>query len=104
MAGLTEGVGKNPWVRLALYALASPVYAYRFARHVEERWRFMRLAVAPGMLCECGVWLSLVGLWKCSCGFTFRGHLLRRCPVCGTVPCVIRCFRCGVTTKLPEAD
>jgi hypothetical protein len=47
--------------------------------------------------------VSLVGMWRCSCGnHVYRGHLLRLCPVCGTVPVVVRCYRCGVTTKLPD--
>lgn len=95
---------KNPWVDGALFALASPVLAAKGMRRALERYRFFRLAMAPVIVCECGAEVSLVGLWRCSCGFTYRGHLLRICPVCGTIPCVVRCYRCGVTTKLPEAS
>lgn len=88
------------WV---LLALASPILFFQAVRRTMERYRFFRLAMESEMLCECGSPISLVGLWKCSCSFTYRGHLLRSCPVCRTVPCVVRCYRCGVTTKLPES-
>jgi hypothetical protein len=95
---------KNPWVDGTLFVLASPVLALKAMQRAVERYRFFRLAMAPAITCECGAEVSLVGLWRCTCGFTYRGHLLRMCPVCGTMPCVIRCYRCGVTTKLPEAS
>jgi hypothetical protein len=99
MAGM-----KNPWIDGALFVLASPVLAVKAGRRALERYRFFRLAMEPAIVCECGSTVSLVGFWRCSCGFTYRGHLLRLCPVCGTIPCVVRCYRCRVTTKLPEAS
>ena len=87
----------------ALFVLASPILLVQALRRAIERYRFFRLAMEPQMLCECGSAISLVGLWRCSCSFTYQGHLLRICPVCGTIPCVVRCYRCGVTTKLPES-
>ena len=93
---------RDSWVDVALFILASPVLLFLAARRGRERWKFFHLAMQPEIVCECGSMVSLVGLWKCSCGFTYQGHLLRRCPVCFSVPCVIRCYRCGVTTKLPE--
>jgi len=97
------GVGDS-WIDGALFVLASPVLAVNGIRRALRRYRFFRLALEPAIVCECGSPLSLVGFWKCSCGFTYRGHLLRLCPVCGTIPCIVRCFRCGVTTKLPEGS
>ena len=94
---------KNLWLDCALFALASPILTFKAARRAAERYRFFRLAMSPAIICECRVEVPLVGFWRCSCGFTYRGHLLRMCPVCGTIPCVVRCYRCGVTTKLPEA-
>jgi hypothetical protein len=94
---------KNPWVDGALFVLASPILALQAIRRAVERYRFFRLAMTPAIACECGAEVPLVGIWKCPCNFTYRGHLLRVCPVCGTIPCVVRCYRCGVTTKLPEA-
>ena len=89
------------WV---LLVLSSPILAVQALRRAHERYRFFRLAMEPEMHCECGATVSLVGYWRCSCGFTYRGHLLRACPVCQSIPCVARCFRCGVTTKLPESS
>lgn len=99
MAGI-----KNTWIDWALFVVASPVLLFQASRRSVERYRFVRLAMQAEIICECGVPISLVGLWRCSCGFTYRGHLLRQCPVCDTIPCVVRCYRCGVTTKLPEAS
>jgi hypothetical protein len=95
---------KNPWLDCILFVLASPVLLVKAARRAGERYRFFRLAMAPAIVCECGAEVSLVGVWKCSCNYTYCGHLLRACPVCGTIPCVVRCYRCGITTKLPEAS
>ena len=87
---------------VTLFALASPILFALAVRRCWERYQFMRVATQPSITCECGALVMLVGVWRCSCRFTYAGHLLRRCPVCGTVPCVVRCYRCGVTTKLPE--
>ncbi len=94
---------KDPWLDGILFVLASPILFVKAARRAFEGCRFFRLAMAPAITCECGTKISLVGFWHCSCNnYVYRGHLLRRCPVCGTIPCVVRCPRCGVTTKLPE--
>ncbi len=94
---------KNPWVNLTILVLASPIILVQAIRRGIERWRFFRLAMQPAITCECGSPVLLVGFWKCSCGFTYQGHLLRTCPVCYTIPCVVRCYACRRTTKLPEA-
>ncbi len=95
---------KNLWLDGILFILASPVLFVKAVRRAGERYRFFRLAMAPAIVCECGAEVSLVGVWKCSCNYTYHGHLLRMCPVCGTIPVVVRCYGCGVTTKLPEAS
>ena len=95
---------KDPWVDGVLFVLASPVLVVQALRRAFERYWFFRLAMRPAIVCECGSQVPLVGFWRCSCGFCYRGHLLRVCPVCGSLPCVVRCYRCGVTTKLPEAS
>jgi len=95
---------KDPKVRLALFVLASPVLLVKAILRARRRYVFFRLAMEVSIYCQCGEPISLVGFWKCSCGFTYQGHLLRRCSVCFSVPCVVRCYRCGVTSKLPESD
>jgi hypothetical protein len=95
---------KINWFDGILFFLASPILFVCALRRGCERYRFFEMAMEPAIVCECGAPVSLVGLWRCSCGFTYRGHLLRTCPVCGTIPCVVRCYRCGVTKKLPEAS
>jgi formate dehydrogenase maturation protein FdhE len=99
MAGM-----KDRWLDFALFVFASPILLARALRRAVERGRFVHTAMLEQIVCECGASVSLVGLWRCGCGFTYRGHLLRTCPVCHTVPILVRCYRCGVTTKLPEAS
>jgi len=89
---------------LGLLLVASPVYLALALCRAVRHYRFVRVAFASSLMCECGEELSLVGMWRCSCRFTYRGHLLRVCPACGSLPCVVRCYRCGVTTKLPEPE
>ena len=95
---------KESLLDCVLFVLSSPILAAQALRRAHERYRFFCLAMEPEMSCECGAPVSLVGYWRCSCGFTYRGHLLRVCPVCRSIPCVARCYRCGVTTKLPESS
>ena len=71
---------------------------FRLRNHID----FLRLATATQIFCECGASISLVGLWRCSCTFTYCGHLLQMCPLCGKIPKICRCYACGLTTKLPE--
>lgn len=64
---------------------------------------FWRTAYAPRVRCRnCGASISLVGIWECHCHFTYRGHLLRECPICGSLPSMVKCFNCGVTERLPK--
>ena len=68
-----------------------------------DKWQWHRLAVSPALMCACGEEVSLLGEWRCRCGYTYQGHLMRTCPVCLSMPRVARCYACGLTTKLPEA-
>lgn len=70
----------------------------RLRTHIE----FLTLSTATQIYCECGSPISLVGFWRCSCTFTYRGHLLQMCPLCGKIPKICRCYACGLTTKFPE--
>lgn len=94
---------KNSWLDWVLLVLASPIILAKAILRARERYRFFRLAMEPAITCECGQPVALVGFWRCSCGYTYAGHLLRACPVCHTIPCVVRCYACQRTTKLPEA-
>jgi len=94
---------KDALINIALWILASPIYAVRWYLKLLREWRFWRASYTPAIHCRnCGAEISLVGLWRCGCGFTYRGHVLRFCPVCGSLPRMVRCFECGVTAKLPE--
>jgi len=93
---------RNAAVDVALFLLASPVLLMLYLLRCWTHMQFLKAASAASIECECGREVSLVGMWRCSCGFTYRGHLLRICPVCGRLPSMVRCYGCGVTTKLPE--
>ena len=85
-----------------LWIAASPVYALFALPRMARRVRLARITVQQSMPCRtCGREVSLIGFWRCGCGFTYRGHLLRLCPVCGTLPELIRCEHCGATEKVP---
>src|SRR5689334_13134376 len=86
---------------LTIFLLASPMLAIVTLRRAIRKLRFFLAASRIEVTCECGAAVALVGVWKCGCGFTYSGHLLTICPVCASVPCVVRCYRCGITTKLP---
>ena len=97
-----SGVRKNRWVcDSVLFLLASPVlitcHAVRFFRRLGVIGKSLRMTLP----CRtCGAEISLVGLWKCECGFTYQGHLLRYCPICRSFPNMVRCYRCGTTEKI----
>ena len=90
-------------LNLLLFVLASPVYFAKWLRRMQQQWRFYRISYTLRITCQnCQATISLVGIWRCGCGYTYRGHVLRVCPVCGALPRMVRCFSCGVTKKLPE--
>jgi hypothetical protein len=94
--------GTRLLVDLLLFLLASPVYFVRFLYRTWRHCRYLctvRTFVIP---CSCGSNIELIGTWRCGCGFTYRGHVLAACPLCGRVPAMIRCYECGLTTLLPE--
>jgi len=88
---------------MGLTILASPILILKAVFRLRRHIHFLRIASAPAILCRCGRPIFLVGIWKCSCTFTYRGHLMRYCPICGQIPRMARCYGCGLTTKLPEA-
>lgn len=88
-----------------LFMFASPVLALRALVRFLRRLQLLREAVQWAIPCRtCGDQISLVGFWRCRCGFTYQGHLLRFCPVCGSFPKMIRCYKCGATEVIPTCD
>lgn len=88
---------------VVLWIFASPIYVMQWLWRAALRWRFLLLAYTPRIICRnCHLPVSLVGFWRCRCGFTYSGHLLRVCPVCRTRPRMARCYACGATERLPE--
>ena len=94
----------DPFVELLCWVAASPLLLAGWLVRMVRSLEFWRTAYAAAIPCgNCGAPISLVGMWRCGCQFTYRGHLLRECPICGSVPRMVRCFACGVTERLPEA-
>ena len=90
-------------IRFILWLLASPFLVIKFLLRTVRRARYYQVAYTTAIRCtSCRENISLVGEWRCGCGYTYRGHLLRECPVCASLPRMVRCFRCGLTEVLPE--
>lgn len=90
------------WQReLLLWLLASPVLAIVAIVRAVRGMRLLRAAMRPTLPCRtCGDPIALLGMWRCHCGYSYQGHLLRICPVCQTLPQVVRCYRCNTTQKV----
>src|SRR5437870_6376237 len=95
-----RSVIKNPMkkIEILLYVLALP---FEIADWCGRTYRYLHIATREEIACECGESISLVGRWRCGCGWTYMGHLLRVCPICSTRPRIVRCYECGLTTRLP---
>lgn len=86
-----------------LWFFACPVLFIRWLFRLIRRYRFYRMAYTTRITCTtCGAEISLLGVWRCRCGWTSASHLMRRCPICGSLPRMVRCFNCGATELLPE--
>lgn len=96
-----KALGGPAWLGDALLLLlALPTYALVALVRLGRSVRFVRMAGRRSAVCRtCGRRVWLVGFWRCVCGFTYRGHVLRFCPVCRTLPQVIRCEHCGATER-----
>ena len=86
-----------------LWLFASPILILRALVRAYRKSRVYEYMNAESIPCACGADVPLIGLWRCGCGFTYRGQLLRPCPICQTIPRVVRCHSCRVTILLPEA-
>lgn len=84
-----------------LFLLASPVLAVAAIARLKRRAALLRKATQPTLPCRtCGHQIMLLGMWRCGCGYTYQGHLLRFCPICDSFPRMVRCYRCSATQKL----
>jgi hypothetical protein len=81
-----------------LLIFASPILAIRSVLRFVRYLSFLRKTIQPTLTCRtCGATIHLLGMWRCGCGHTAEGHVLRFCPVCHSFPAMIRCCRCGAT-------
>jgi len=88
---------------VVLWILSRPIALLLGIVRFIRRIPFWKTAYSATIPCRtCGSPISLLGQWKCGCSWTYRGHLLRRCPQCFCLPRVARCLACGCTLLLPE--
>ena len=86
-----------------LFVLASPILLVKALARGLKRYKFLHVAYSASLTCSnCQRKISTLGMWKCGCGFTYRGHVLRHCPICRSLPRMARCFACGNTELLPK--
>lgn len=86
---------------LVLFVLASPILLLRGTLRSVRRLQLLRMAAQPSIVCRtCGSEITLLGVWRCACGFTYQGHALRYCPGCGNFPRWVRCYHCGITQRV----
>jgi hypothetical protein len=86
-----------------LFLFASPILLVRGCFRLRRQTRFWIVAYSTSLACvNCRSKISLVGMWKCGCGYTYTGHALRHCPVCASLPRTLRCVNCSVSRLLPE--
>lgn len=106
--GKSEHEPMPPAAAIFLLVLLAPVIAIvalifalvGLIRLVRLLWS-CRYAWATAITCRhCRQSIPLVRGWRCGCGFTFVGSVLRLCPVCGTRPVMVRCQTCGMTRKI----
>jgi hypothetical protein len=92
-------------IGIMLWLLASPILLVKWIVRGARRARFWRVSYSTRIVCRnCLKPISLVGMWRCGCGYTYRGHLLRFCPICASIPRMVRCHNCQTTAKLPELE
>jgi hypothetical protein len=86
---------------LLIRVLAFPVVVALGLLKAIRALRSARYAWASSLTCRhCGSSIALVRAWRCSCGFTYVGSVLRQCPVCSARPVMARCDQCGMTRKI----
>ncbi|MCB9503132.1 MAG: hypothetical protein H6696_14470 [Deferribacteres bacterium] len=91
---LLINIGKTVGLLLLL-----PFFLFWDIKRFRYYMRKLRYAIKTGITCgNCGSQIPLVGMWSCSCGYQYTGNLFKVCPICGSLPDVVRCPHCGVTT------
>lgn len=88
-------------INAALLVLSAPFALVVAAVRLSRQLQLARLASQESFICStCSNEVSLLGFWRCTCGHTYQGHLLRECPVCSSIPKMARCFECSATRML----
>jgi hypothetical protein len=85
------------FVKYGIPVLASP---WELGECIWKKYRQYKLTQTLSLDCECGEAVSLIGKFRCKCGFVYVGHILWKCPVCAAVPRIVRCYACGLTRIL----
>lgn len=86
-----------------IWILASPILFILWGVRLARRVKYWCVAYATEITCmHCRSKISLVGMWRCGCGYTYAGHLLRTCPICHSLPRMVPCLSCGASRLLPE--
>ena len=92
----------NAIFQIVRWLIVGPILLARFILRAFQWFDFWAVAYRHDISCRnCGSAISLVGIWRCRCGYTYKGHVLRSC-VCGSLPRMVRCFQCGITQELPK--
>src|SRR5207247_52400 len=66
--------GLNLTTDWILWVLASPILFIRWIFRLARRWKVLQLGYRTELVCRnCRSPISLVGLWRCGCGYTYRG-------------------------------
>lgn len=87
--------------RMVLYLFSLPLLLIWHLIRGIRGLRSLHHAQITSIQCSnCNYHISLVGIWKCACGYTYRGHVMRCCPQCSRTANLVRCLRCQVTYKL----
>lgn len=91
-------------IRAVLYVLASPwfavFYGVRAVRGLGRGIRRLRAGLSDDeVICAQGHRNSVLGRWRCGCGFVFLGRASAACPNCGVTAGWIECDRCGLGVR-----
>jgi len=84
--------------KLLGFILLLPISLFKTIKKSVFLIRRLKRSVQTNIVCSnCQHTIPLTGMWQCTCGFQYTGHILKVCPLCQNVPNLIRCPECGVT-------